>query len=338
MSATPSDASIFSGAQKAAILIMYLDREISKHILEMLSDTDVREIGMAMASIDKVKPEEVESVIGEFLRELVDTALVNRSGPDFVRQILPELVSDERKNKLIPMIHRRVNKDFENFVRSRQPGAVAALLKEEQPQVQAVALSLMGPENAARVLRYMDQHRQAEVTMRMSRLKQIPGDLADDIMRAITDALGATDDYMEVGGIDKTARILGKMRTKDQQPILGAVEDEDSDLAEALRRRMVVFDDLRQLDRKSMQALLKNVDKDDLLKALKGAGPDMVEFFLANVSKRQAVDIREELEIMGMVQRSAIRTAQENIVAEALKLMDEGQIYLDIGAPDDEED
>ena len=331
------DISAFSGVQKAAILIMYLERDVSRKLLENLSDAEVKEIGLAMAQIERVTPNEIEAVIAEFLKELVDTAMVNRSGPDFVKKILPDLVSEDRQSGLIRVIHRRVNTDFEDFIRARQPGAVAALLKEELPQVQAVALSLMGPNNASRILRYMDQQRQAEVTMRMSKLRQIPGDLADGLISSITSALGQTDDYLEVGGIDKTARILGKMRSKDQASIIGAVEDEDAELAELLQRRMVVFEDLRQLDRRSMQSLLKGVDKDDMLRALKGADPEMVDFFLSNVSKRQAADIAEELEIMGGVQKSAIREAQENIVAEAIKLSDEGVIYLDMGGDDDEE-
>ena len=325
------EMSTFTGVQKAAILIMYLDRDISRRLLENLSDTEVKEIGMAMSTIERISPQEIEGVVTEFMRELVDTAMVNRSGPDFVKKILPELVSEERQNGIIKTIHRRVNTDFEDFMRTRQPGAVAALLKEELPQVQAVALALMGPQNAARILKFMDQQRQAEVTMRMSRLKQVPGDLADNLIKTITDALSQSDDYLEVGGIDRTARILGKMPNKDQTAILGAVEDEDADLADILQRRMVVFEDLRQLDRRSMQTLLKNLDKDEMLKALKGADPDMVDFFLSNVSKRQAADIAEELEIMGGVQKAAIREAQESIVSEAIKLSEEGLIYLDMG-------
>ena len=335
---TAVEQSSFTKPQKAAILIMYLEREVSKKILAQLSDDEVRTIGMAMASIDKVTPLEIESVVAEFLRELVDTTLVKYNGPGYVKQILPDLIDEERRDQIIPPITRRVDRDFEIFIKDRKPGAVAALLKDEQVQVQAVALALMGADNAARVLRYMDQHRQAEVTMRMSRLKHIPGDLGDDITRSIRRALGSAEDYIEVGGVDKTARILGKMRQKDQQPILGAVEDEDGELAESLRRRMVVFQDLMQLNRRGMQTLLKNVDKDDLKKALKDARPEIIDFFLSNVSKRQAEELREEIEISGPVQKSRIRIAQENIVAEALKLMEEGVIFLDLGAPDEEEE
>ena len=337
MSSAPIQPSSFTQPQKAAILVMYLDPEISKRVLSRLSDDEIRLMGMAMATVDRVTPVEIETVVSEFLRDLTDTATVNHSGPDFVKQILPELIEDERQEPIMAVINRRVNREFENFIRNRKPGAVAALLKDEQIQVQAVAMSLMGPENAARILRYMDQHRQTEVTMRMSRLRHVPGDIADDVMGSIRDALGEAEDYMEVGGVDKTARILGKMRRKDQQPILGAVEDEDGDLAEALRRRMVVFDDLMQLQPRGVQTLLKNIDKEDLLRALKGASNELIDKFLSNISKRNAEEFREELELSGPVQKSRIRLAQENIVAEALKLMEEGVIFLDIGAPDEDE-
>ena len=154
MSAPESENKSYTGPQKAAILIMYLEREVSKHLLGLLTNDEVRAVGLAMATIDRISQEEVESVVADFIDELKETTLVKHSGPDFVKSVLPELVSDERKTTLIPVIHRRVNKEFEEFIQNRQPGAVAALLKEEQPQVQAVALSLMGPENAANVLKY----------------------------------------------------------------------------------------------------------------------------------------------------------------------------------------
>jgi flagellar motor switch protein FliG len=338
MSDTETDLLAFTGPQKAAILIMYLDRDVSKHLLSLLSNDEVRSVGFAMAEIKHISQDEIHVVVEEFLEKLNETTMVSHSGNDFLKTVLPNLVDDERKNTIIPVIHRRYDSEFIDFISNRQPGAVAALLKEEQTQVQSVALALMGSDNAANVLRFMDQHRQAEVTMRMSKLKQIPGDLADDIKNAIRDALGAEDDNLEVGGIDKTARILGRMHKRDQTPILGAVEDEDSELAEKLRRRMVVFDDLMQLDKRDMQTLLKSIEKDELLRALKGANPQMVEHFLASVSKRQAEDLREELEIMGAVQRSRIRSSQESIVAEALKLAENGKIFLDIGAPDDDDE
>ena len=335
---TAIEISSFTQSQKAAILIMYLDREISRRILSRLDDDEVQAVGMAMTQVNRVTPTEIESVVAEFLKELVDTVLVNYNGPDYVKKVLPELLEEERRQAILPPIARRTDNDFEMFIRNRKAEAVAALLKDEQIQVQAVAVALMGPENAARVLRRMDRHRQAEVTMRMSGLKHIPGDISDDIIASIRKGLGSAEDYIEVGGVDKTARILGKMRRSDQKPILGAVGDEDGDLADALRRRMVIFEDLLQLNKRGMQSLLKNVDRDDLLKALRNVSPDTLEFFLSNVSKRQSGDLRDEIEFSGPIQKSQVRQAQENIVAEALKLMEEGVIFLDTGGADEDDE
>lgn len=328
----------FSGSQKSAILVMYLNREVARLLLTRLTDDEVRLIGLAMASIEKVSPDEVEEVVRDFLEELVDTALISNSGPDFVKSVLPDLIDEARRTDILPQINRRVNRDFELFVRNRKPRAVAALLKDEHPQVQAVALALMGDDNASRVMRFMEQTRQAEITMRMSRLQQIPGDLADDVMNSIREGLGAADDYMEIGGIDRTARILGRMSRTLHEPILGAVEDEDDALAQRLRRRMVVFEDLIILNKRDIQTLIKQVQKEDLRVALKGADPQMRELFFSGMSKRQASDYREELEIMAQPQRSLIRQSQESIVAEAVKLRDDGLITLAVGAEEDEEE
>ena len=338
MSEENASAMTFNGAQKSAILIMYLNKDVARLLLSQLTDEEVRSVGLAMASIERVSPEEVEDVVKEFLEDLVNTALISNSGPDFVKSVLPELIEESRRTEILPPINRRVNRDFEIFIQNRKPRAVAALLKDEHPQVQAVALALMGDDNASRVMRYMEQTRQAEITMRMSRLQQIPGDLADDVMTSIRDGLGTSDDYMEVGGIDRTARILGRMSRRRHEPILGAVEDEDDNLAQRLRSRMVVFEDLGTLNKRDIQTVIKQIQKDDLKMALKGADARMQELFFSGMSKRQAADYREELEIMAQPQRALVRQAQESIVAEAVKLRDDGLITLSVGADEGDED
>lgn len=329
-------ASDLSGAQRAAILVMYLDRDVARNLLRQLDDDDVRAVGLAMGSIENVESAIIESVIGDFVRDLHEVSLMPRSGPDFVVKVLPDLLDDHRRNELLPVINRRVNREFEQFISMRPPQSVAAMIKDEHPQTQAVALCLMGQENAAKVLKYLEDEDQARITMRMARLKRIPGELADDVISALRAALGKQDDHLDVGGIDRTARILGRMSRNDNGMILEMVSDEDADLADALRRRMIVFDDLVALTPMAIQTVLKQVDRDDLVLGLKGANAQMQDMFLANVSKRAAEDIREEMEIMGPVPRSRVRAAQERIVAAALTLAEDGSIYLPMGAEDED--
>ncbi len=328
----------YNGVERAAILVMYLERGLAKDLLDLMNDEEVRKVGMAMASIDRVDAPDIERIVGDFVRELHEVSLMPRTGPEFVNKILPDLLEDERRETILPILKRRVNTEFADFISNRPPEAVAAIMADEHPQTQAVAMALMGPDNAAKVMRLMPEEDKGEVTVRMARLKRIPGELIDDVTMAITAALGRDDDFLDVGGVDSTARMLGRLAKTENDRILEVVADEDNPLAERLRRRMVLFTDLMTLTNRGIQTLLKQVDRDDLILALKGATPVEVDRFLENVSSRAAEDIREEMEIMGPVPKSRIRGAQERIVATALKLAEEGAIYLSIGAEEDEGD
>ena len=329
---------IYTSLERAAILVMYLERSLAKALLDLMNDEEVRKVGMAMASIDRVDAPDIERIVGDFVRELYEVSLMPRTGPEFVNKVLPELLEDERRETILPILKRRVNTEFADFISNRPPEAVAAIMADEHPQTQAVAMALMGADNAAKVMRLMPEEDKGEVTVRMARLKRIPGELIDDVTTAITAALGRDDDFLEVGGVDRTARMLGRLAKTENDRILEVVADEDNPLAERLRRRMVLFSDLMTLTNRGIQTLLKQVDRDDLILALKGGAPAEVDRFLENVSSRAAEDIREEMEIMGPVPKSRIRGAQERIVATALKLAEEGAIYLSIGAEEDEED
>lgn len=328
----------YSGIERAAILVMYLERSLAKALLDLMNDEEVRKVGMAMASIDRVEAPDIERIVGDFVRELYEVSLMPRTGPEFVNKVLPDLLEDERRETILPILKRRVNTEFADFISNRPAEAVAAIMADEHPQTQAVALSLMGPDNAAKVMRLMPEEDKGEVTVRMARLKRIPGELIDDVTTAITTALGRDDDFLDVGGVDRTARMLGRLAKVENDRILEVVADEDNPLAERLRRRMVLFSDLMALTNRGIQTLLKQVDRDDLILALKGGTPNEVDRFLDNVSSRAAEDIREEMEIMGPVPKSRIRGAQERIVATALKLAEEGAIYLSIGAEEEDED
>ncbi len=328
----------YSGVERTAILVMYLERGLAKALLDLMNDEEVRKVGMAMASIDRVDAPDIERIVGDFVRELYEVSLMPRTGPEFVNKVLPELLEDERRETILPILKRRVNTEFADFISNRPPEAVAAIMADEHPQTQAVAMALMGPDNAAKVMRLMPEEDKGEVTVRMARLKRIPGELIDDVTTAITAALGRDDDFLDVGGVDRTARMLGRLAKTENDRILEVVADEDNPLAERLRRRMVLFSDLMTLTNRGIQTLLKQVDRDDLILALKGGNPTEVDRFLENVSSRAAEDIREEMEIMGPVPKSRIRGAQERIVATALKLAEEGAIYLSIGAEEDEGD
>ncbi len=326
-----------TGAHRAAILVMYLDASVARFLLDKLSTDEIREIGMSMSEMERVEPTIIESVVADFVRDLHELAILPRTGRDFALGVLPDLVDEERRDRVSGTLKRELSTEFQDYIGGKPAPAIAALLKDEHPQTQSVALMMMGTENAARVLFHMDEQEQYELALRMAKLSQIPGELADDVETSMRQAL--EDEGMDrwtIKGMDRTAQILGRLGKNLTEPLLAKLAKFDKELSETLRRRMVIFPDLQVLDFRGVQALLREVDRGDLLLALKGADDAMKELFFSNLSKRAAQDLSEEIEIMGRTPKSQVDRAQENMVETALRLHDEGVLFLPIGAEADE--
>lgn len=336
MATAPAESLELTGIQRAAILVMYLDKVVAKKILRKLETTELQAIGLAMASIDHVDHDVIEDVVQNFIRTLHDVSLMPSSGPQYIRNVLPDLLDETRREEVLQNVYRRTDVEFEAFVAKLPAKSVAALLRDEHLQTQAAALALMGPVNAAGVMQFLDEELIPDITRRMAKLRFIPGEIADDICTSIRSVLGGSVDHLPVGGVESTARVLGNMKKDKNERVLGAIADEDDELAQALRRRMVVFDDLADLDDRGIQALLKQVDREELVRALKGSKLRTRERFFKNLSSRAADDIREALEIIGPIRRSVVDDAQTQIASLALELSEKGEIYLPIGG--DKED
>ena len=333
LAGTPKE---LTGPQKAAVLVMYLEPPVARALIQHLSTEEVHDIGTAMATVHHCSPDVIETVIADFVSELYSVAMVPKTGKEFALDVLPDLLDDRRKHKVRSSLRRTISTAFADYIETRPPRTIATLLMDEHPQTLAIALLLMGSENAANVLSYMDEQEQFEIAMRMAMVERIPGELADDVEDAIRAAL---EDHgaglFPVEGIDETAQILGRLAPDFQEPLLERISTTDFELSEILKRRMLLFKDLAVLDNKSIQTLLKGIDRQVLINALRGAEPELVELFLGNMSSRAADDIRDEMEIMGAIPRGEVESAQEEVVQTALNLAEEGTLRLPIGGGDD---
>jgi flagellar motor switch protein FliG len=329
-------ATALSGIEKAALLVMYLERDTAREILRRLSDDEVKKLGMAIASVQHIPDGVIEGVVGDFIMSLQNVSLVPFTGRDFAQDVLPELVDESRRHVVAGAIRRRVGGDFEAFIKAKSPNAIAAVLRDEHPQVQAVALLRMGHENASRVLSILSEESQYDLTIRMARAERVSGALADDVEDSVRRALEDQDDPLPIGGAQTTARILGRLPREKNQTVLVRLRDEGNDLADRLQRLMVVFEDLVSLDDRAIQALLRVVERPDLVMALKGASPEMRGRFLKNLSSRAAADLQDEMDVLGNPRKTQVRTAQENITAAAQRLHDDGVIVL-ITGPEEED-
>jgi flagellar motor switch protein FliG len=333
---TVTSADALTGAQRAAVLLMYLDRDTARGLLSHMTTPELKEIGIAMAEVEQVDTSVIESVVGSFVLDLYRASMVPTSGPEFALEVYPQLIDDTRRERIEGTLRRALSTDFADYVSTRPTATVAAIIADEHPQTQAVALLLMGSDNAARVMTHMEEEDRRSLVLRMTKIDDIPGELADDVERSLRAALAdhGSDQY-GMAGLDKTAKIIGRFDRNNQAELLEALQDEEPDLSEAIRKRMVVFDDLKMLSDRSMQMLLKNVERENLVVALRGADAELSNFILSNVSTRAAQDIRDEVEILGPVPRATVVTAQEGIVESMLELADDGILQLPIGGEND---
>ena len=326
-----------SGAQRAAILVMYLEQDVAREVLNNLSDAELERVGQAMSEVETVDPQTIEGVVGEFIRALHDACLVPRTGPEFAMDVLPNLVTEDRRRRVIASIRRRLSHRLAAEVDRHTAPTVAAILLDEHPQTGAVALLLMGDDNAARVLNAMPDEPRTDIAYRMARIERIPTDLADDVENNLLSALTDAEDAggVVVEGMDRTAKILGRLETESQRVVLDGIANADTDLSDMLRRRMVVFDDLVALDDRSMQTLLKSVEREKLIIALRGAHEALLDLVLRNMSSRAAQDMREEIELLGPKPKALVETAREEVVQTVLHLREEGGISLSMGTDDE---
>jgi flagellar motor switch protein FliG len=327
-----SVAAALNGSQRSAILLMYLARETAKKVLQHLTVREVEDIGRAMVELPSVEPQVVELVVRDFVRALARSKVVPSSGRDFALGVFPDLVGGDRGRRVGGALRREYSTDFQELCSKHSPRTIAALLQDEHPQTRAVALLMMGTDTAARVIGEMDEDDRLDLSIRMARIDGVPASVADDIERSVRDALDESNtDRWKVTGIDRAAQVLGRLPATSNEPLLTRIGEADPDLSSILRRRMVTFKDLGNLDDRSIQTVLKSVERQTLIIALRGADATMREIFLRNMSSRAASDLAEEIELLAPQPKAEVVRAQEELVQIVQKLAAEGVVRLYTG-------
>lgn len=322
-----------SGPERSAALIMFVHPRVASGLLSRLSPGEVTQIGIAMERLERLSPQILDQVISAFIKDLSDIAHMPTSGKDFALNQLADLIEPERRGAVHEPIRRELDTGFQDFIGSCLPSAVAIMLQDEHPQATATALLMMGPDNATAVLSLMLDSERYEFTRRMAGITSIDGGTARDVETSLRHNLGAgMVARLQLHGVDQTARILCRMGRSAYEPLLARIAKKDKALEQAIRKRMVRFEDLTALDRRGVQALLKETDGGELLFALRGVPAEVLELFLKNMSKRRAQDLVEEMENSGACPRQRVVEAQEMMVQTAMRLHDEGALFFPIGA------
>ncbi len=333
-----ADISHLTGPERVAILVMYVDQETVRSLFERMSEPEIRKIGEAISGLERVEPEIIQAVIGEFADDLGRSLYLRAQGRAYLENVFPEVLGEERAHRMLRSIEPVSRQGFKEVLGRIQPGALAARLEKEHPQTVAVACAVLGSELTAAIVPNFELELQVDVVMRMARLSRIPLELLEDIEELLgsIDLDSGTRHTMKAEGGKLVADTLKGLRGETKDELLAALSQRDEELASEVSRQMFTFEMMKSADAKGVQNLLKEVERKDLAMSLKGADAAVRNVFFSNMSERAAGYLQDDMEAMGPVRLSEVEEVQQQIIALALRLEEEGKLmFLGAGGGDE---
>lgn len=326
-----------TGINKVAVLLICLGEDASAKIFEELSDDEVRQITRAMASIDHIPVDIKEKVFQSFRESKEQFAGLFVKGEDFARNAISATSGDKRAQFLMDQFLSGAETKSLETISLMAPAMVAGLLEQEHPQTVALVLSTQHIEHAAEILSHLPEDIMSDVAYRISKIEKVSPVVLNRIEDALHREIGLVSGgtQKKVGGLDTVVGILNNMKNNLDGDILEAMEQNDPEMAEEIRKKMFTFENLTALDGRSLQMILREVNNDSLTMALKTASEEMKEKIFSNMSARAADMIRDDLDAMGPVRLSEVEIMQQAIVKIAMKLEEEGKLVLGTGGGDE---
>ena len=325
------DLQKLTGAQKAAILLLCLGEEATSKVFASLSDSEVRDITRYMVTIEHIPAQVSREVVADFHRTQKAHAGIFIRGNDFVKKVIAGSEDQSRAEKLMEDVTWDEEARPLETIAIMQPHMVASLLENEHPQTVALILSTQKIEHSSKILNCMKDSTRADIMYRIARIEQVSPEIVGQIEDALRKEIGIVarqDKQQQLGGINRVVDIINTMGQGADKIILEGIEKTDPDMAEEIRKNMFRFEDLVNLDGRTLQTVLREVNNDQLTLALKSASDGLKEAIFQNISGRAAEMIQDDLEAMGPVKLSEVETMQQTIVKIILKLEEEEKIVI----------
>ena len=325
------------GLQKAAILLIALGPERSAGIFKHLKEDEIEELTLEIANTRSVTPQVKEDVINEFYEVCLAQQYIAEGGNTYARDLLEKALGSEKAMDVIGKLTASLQvKPFE-FVRKTDATQLINFIQDEHPQTIALILSYLAPQQAAMIVSALPPERQADVARRIAVMDRTSPDVIKEVEKVLESKVASlvNQDYTIIGGVDAVVEILNTVDRSTERHIMETLETEEPELAEEIRKKMFVFEDILLLDDRAIQRVLRDVENNDLAVALKNANEEVQGKILNNVSKRLAVMIKEDMEFMGPVRMKDVEEAQQKIVNIIRKLEDSGEIVISRGGGDE---
>jgi flagellar motor switch protein FliG len=326
----PKTADELDGTLKSAILLLLLDSDSAGKLLKELPTESVEEVTRALAALGDVPKELGEEVIREFYSLAMAQGYVREGGFAYAKNLLKNSLDSKIAEKVIQQIQTQVQKTPFSFLQKAESANLLTFIQDEHPQTIALIVSHLSHHKASEILIGLPPAKQIEVVRRIAHMEQTNPEVIREVEMSLESRLSnmISSSMEKVGGVETVAEILNLVDRSTERTIMQGVESEDPELVEEIRRRMFVFEDINMVNDKGIQAVLKEVENDQLVLALKTASDGLKNKILSNMSSRAAETIREDMEFMGPVRISDVEAAQQKIVDIVRRLEEAGEIII----------
>jgi len=321
---------ILSGRQKAAIFLVSLGMEASSDIFKHLREEEIEQITFDIARLENIDSTDKESVLREFQEMMAAQDFIIQGGIDYARDLLERSLGSQKASDIINRLTSSLQVRPFDFIRRTDPGHLLNFIQGEHPQTIALILVYLEPVKAASILSSLNSEMQADVAKRIAIMDRTSPEVLREVERVLEKKLSslASEDFTSAGGIDSIVDIINSVDRSTEKAIIENLEEDDPELAEEIKKRMFVFEDIVLLDDRAIQKVLREVDATDLAKALKSVDTDAQDKIYRNMSKRAAALLREDMEFMGPVRLKDVEESQQKIVNIIRKLEDQGDIVV----------
>lgn len=326
-----------TGRQKAAILLISLGPDVSAQVYKHLTEEEIERLSLEISSVKKVESDIKEDVLEQFHQIALAQDYISQGGVGYAKTVLEKAFGKQEASEIINRLTSSLQVRPFDFARKADSQQVLNFIQNEHPQTIALILSYLDPEQAGQILSELQEEVQADVAKRIATMDSTSPDIISQVEQVLEKNLSSslTEDYTQTGGIESVVEVLNSVDRSTERTILDTLEVQDPELADEIKKRMFVFEDIVILDNRAIQRVIREVENDDLRLALKVASEEVKEIVFKNMSQRMSDTFREEMEFMGPVRLRDVEEAQMRIVGSIRRLEEIGEIIIARGGSDD---
>ena len=319
-----------TGRQKAAIFLVAIGSDVASDVMKHLREDEVETLTFEIARLDTIDADFKDQVLEEFQELMQAQNFITTGGIDFARELLEKSLGSQKAIDIINRLTSSLQVRPFDFIRRTDPAHLLNFVQQEYPQTILLILAYLEPQKAATILQNLPAEIQPEVSKRLATMDRTSPEVLREVERVLEKKLStlSSEDYTAAGGVDSIVEILNLVDRSSEKAIIETLEEDDPELAEEIKKRMFVFEDIVMLDDRAIQKVLREVDTQELAKALKSVDTEVQDKIFRNMSKRAASMLKEDMEYMGPVRLKDVEESQQKIVSVIRRLEDSGEIVI----------